>query len=192
MVGLAHVSTKLLGKRDDEEIDMDLAFSRAQEEIEPWLSDLDDDAADDFTADELKEIQDAWAKGPDRARAAVLTAARVMLQDAIRRMATRVAGQASRAAKDAGKYCGWLDSFADENRVVVDAALWPAAEALRALGASAESPTDWLLARLRSAWGALADSCTPAALPAAAEGLAAELAERLPAEAAETFLEGEK
>jgi hypothetical protein len=132
---------------------------------------------------------------PERmSESAVRGAARVALADAARRMCRRVALHAGRAAKDGGKYLAWVDAFGPEHREVVSEAFEPARQMLSALDTLVSGPVlaNAFLSLLCADYTRLADTASPAKLPAAVDALNAELERTIPAKLCELYLGADK
>ncbi len=110
------------------------------------------------------------------------TACRNVLMDATRRMVGRVAnhgGQFDRALKSPAAFTEWLEGLEEKHMDVFGVTF----SAIERPGVAA-----WLMDSLSREFGALADTCTVAALPVAAKRLVGELSERLPQEAVAVYL----
>jgi len=74
-------------------------------------------------------------------REALLPSLRGMLDDAMRRMVTRVGVHARKAAKKSDTFDSWLGAFAGEHGATIDSALTPPLAAIRLLDPEAPEPT---------------------------------------------------
>jgi HK97 family phage portal protein len=140
-----------------------------------------------------QEKAETGRQGDKETRRRAWLAQRPLLEATVRRMVGRVAkhgAQLAKAVKSSAEYMAWLARLDETHAGTFAEAFYPFENALEAAGwPSAENrgPSIWLAETLHGEFAALADSCTPAGLPSAAQALAEELEARLPAEAGRIY-----
>jgi hypothetical protein len=111
-----------------------------------------------------------------------------MLDNAVRRMITRIGHQAERAAGKPVSFLDWLDRFAAENERTLLETFLPVQRAMLALGLDGSRAGGWLLDQLRAGWLEMSGEVTPARLAVATAERTARMLAELPAAAVAKFL----
>lgn len=100
-----------------------------------------DKGGDEYVNPNIKSAPPAASGAKNAERdTRIRNAHRGLLSDAIDRMARRVTYNARRASKNPEKFCDWLDTGADEHRVVFDESVRPAVNVIAASGGVEAEP----------------------------------------------------